>query len=877
MLPRPHSWISHFGLGEAHGAPADAAALGSKGAGLATMSTLGLPVPPGFTIATSVCATYYAESRTLPEGLEADVQAGLEVLERGSGLRFGSPHDPLFVSVRSGAPSSMPGMMDTVLNVGLNDVTVVALGHRAGDERFAWDSYRRFVQAYADVVLGLDTEPFDAALAAARRQGTPDWRALTATFLRLAADGSGTPFPQDAHAQLWGAVRAVLDSWCSRRATNYRRLHNLPDVPGTAVTVQSMVFGNAGAESATGVGFTRDPAIGAPEPFGEFAANAQGDDVVSGTLTPQPLSRAGRERLGGASTSLEEAMPAVYADLVAHFRTLERHFGAMQDVEFTIERGRLWLLQTRAGSTSPHASARIAVDMANEGLIDRRRALAAVDVTSVGRLMHPSVRADSGQPPLAKGLPASPGAAAGAVAFTAEDADMFASQGRAAILVLTETHPRDICGIHAAAGILTSRGGATSHAAIVARGMGRPCVVGAGEVRVDAAAGTFVARGREVRRGEIITIDGGTGEVFLGALPLERPELGPAFATLLGWSDAVRRLGVRANTETPDDVTLASALGAQGIGLLRTEFSFQEPEALALMRALILADSGEARRTTLDGLLTLQRAAYARVLAFARGMPITIRLLDLPLSAFVPQGEDEIAAVAAHSRTTLAEARARIAALAETNPALGHRGCRLAVSWPDLYAVQVRAILEAAVEIDASIVPQILVPMVSLASEFAHVAANIAGVAAAIAGARRAGPRYQVGAMIEVPRAALRAGELARTASFLSFGTNNLTQTTFGVARDDAAAFLERYRERGIVPGDPFVTLDTGGVGELLREAVARGRAVRPDLEIGVCGEHGGDPASIDFFHRIGVDYVSVSPFRLPTARLAAAKAALAS
>ena len=815
-MVRRARWVRPFGAEPGGAARADVpsvADLGGKGASLAEMAALGLPVPPGFTLPTALCSAYLGAGRKLPPDLDAEFDGALAELERTAGLRFGDAADPLLVAVRSGAPASMPGMMDTVLNVGLNDRTVEGLAQRSGDSRFAWDTYRRFIQMYADVVLGLDVDRFERLYEARRRDhGERPWsdaelRGVTTAFLDLAATESGAPFPQDPRAQLWGAIRAVLESWNSRRAVTYRRLRDIPDTPGTAVTIQAMVFGNAGDGSATGVGFTRDPATGAPAPFGEYLPNAQGDDVVSGTRTPRPLTQLGRIAIGGAEPSLEEAMPAVYGRLVAAFRVLEQRFGTMQDVEFTVERGRLWLLQTRSGMTSTTAALRIAADMAAEGLTTPEAALRRLDPASLGRLLHPSVPVDVKREVLARGLPASPGAATGAVVFTVEDAQAYAARREPAVLVLTDTSPRDIHGIHAAAAVLTSRGGATSHAAIVARSMGRPCVVGAGDVRVDAGEGRFTAAGRSVKRGDIVTVDGTSGEVSLGALPLERAALGGAFDTVLGWADRARRLRVRANTETPEDVRLAREFGAEGIGLFRTEYSFLAAEPLALMRRLILADGAAARADTLAALRPLLQASYTRVFARGGGLPITVRLLDLPLAAFMPHTPEEITEAARAARTTEAEVAARARALAEVNPVLGHRGCRLAISWPDLYAAQVRAILQAALEAEAA--PQILVPVISSAAEFEVVHRNVAAVAAEVAKSSGAPPPYSIGAMIELPRAALEAGRLARTAEFLSFGTNNLTQATLGVSRDDAAAFLERYRRERILSGDPFVTLDT--------------------------------------------------------------------
>ena len=841
--------------------------VGGKGVGLAEMSVLGLPVPPGFTISAEVCAAYFAARRALPPGIEEEVESALAALEAAADKRFGDPHAPLLVSVRAGAATSMPGMLDTVLNVGLNDATAAALAAAGGD--FAWPSYARLIRSYSEVVVGLD--PAQLAPGGDGADESFDTvRDLATAFER----GAGEPFPQDPRVQLWGAIRTVLNSWHSRRAVMFRRIHDLPDNPGTAVSVQAMVFGNAGPRSATGVALTRDPATGAPEPFGEYLPDAQGDDVVLGLRTPLPLTVAAADAGGMAGPPLETAMPDVYAQLRQAFRALERHTGAMQDVEFTVERGRLWLLQTRAGVTSAAAALRIAVDMEAEKLLSRSQALGRIDAASLGRMLHPAVREGAPRQVLAKGLPASPGAASGIVALSADEAEAEAARGRAVVLVLAETNPRDVHGIYAAVAVLTSRGGATSHAAIVARSMGRPCVVGAGDIVVNAEDGSFAAAGRIIRRGETVTVDGGTGEVSLGALPLEQPELGGAFATVLGWADEARRLGVRANTSSPQDIDTARKLGAEGIGLFRTEYAFLERESLDVMRQLVLAEDPVQRRAALSDLWPLQRAAYRDVFSRAGGLPVTIRLLDLPLSTFLPETRAEMAAAAKAVRIRVADAKARAQSLSETNPVLGHRGCRLAISWPDLYQVQIGAILQEALAAD--VMPNILAPVVASAREFELVRLAVVEAAADIGSDERRAPRYALGAMIELPRAVLQAGRIAETADFFSFGTNNLTQTTFGVSRDDAAAFLERYRAAGLFAGDPFSTLDVDGVGSLLRMAVERGRSVQPGLEIGVCGEHGGDPDSIKFFHEIGLDYVSVSPYRIPTARLAAAHVALA-
>ncbi|MDA1131762.1 MAG: pyruvate, phosphate dikinase [Proteobacteria bacterium] len=850
-------WSRRFSGNARAGLIPPAMLVGAKGLGLIEMTALGLPVPPGFILTTDVCREYFGNNRRLPSGLEAEVVREMQWLESETGKVFGGTGTPLLVSVRSGAPSSMPGMLDTVLNLGMNEQTARRLAAAGTGESLAWDSYCRFIRMYGEVVLGLDAvdAPTDAVAG-------PE---AAAALIEVVNRDSETPFPTDPWGQLWGAVLAVLDSWRSRRATTYRRLHDIPDAEGTAVTVQAMVFGNAGAESATGVAFSRDPSTGDPAPFGEYIRDAQGDDVVSGIRTPAPLR--------GGPESLEQVMPESYAELCAAFRLLERHTGAMQDVEFTIERGKLWLLQTRTGVTSTEAGLRIAVDMQAEGLLSREQALLRLNPASLGRVLHPSVRADLPRTILTRGLPASPGAASGLVALSSDEAEALAADGKPAVLVLSETHPRDVHGVHAAAAVLTARGGATSHAALVARGAGRPCVVGAGDIVVDVAGGSFRVGNVLVKRGDVVTIDGSSGEVSAGALELEQPQLSRSFATVLEWADDIRRLGVRANTASPGDVDTARLLGAEAIGLFRTEYSFLGPESLAEIQSMLLATDDGRRRRALVALEPLQRAAYRDLFTRAKGLPVTIRLLDLALSEFLPKTADEIAAAAEAAGISAQEAAARVAARSEANPALGHRGCRLAISQPDLYAVQVRAILAEAHAADSA--PQILVPMVASAREFEAVRTAVADTAESLRDETGAAARYSVGASIELPRAVMQAARIADTADFFSIGTNNLTQTSFGVSRDDAAAFLERYRAAEHFAGDPFSTLDIDGVGALLEIAVERGRSTKPNLEIGVCGEHGGDPESIRFFNSVGLDYVSCSPYRVPAARLAAAQATL--
>ena len=878
-------YVYRFGGGVSDGGRGDRNLLGGKGANLAEMASIGLPVPPGFTISTAFCDVYYAEGRQFPQGLRDEVATGLAHIESVTGKAFGDAADPLLVSVRSGARASMPGMMDTVLNLGLNDATVEGLAATSGDARFAWDSYRRFIQMYADVVLELDHAAFEEALEVAKEDRgyyldteltAADLQALVGEYKALVAAQWGKPFPQDAHDQLWGAVGAVFGSWQSDRAKVYRRLNDIPASWGTAVNVQAMVFGNMGDTSATGVAFTRDPATGADAYYGEFLINAQGEDVVAGIRTPQYLTRAARTAAGAKPASMEEAMPAAYAELAAVFDRLERHYRDMQDIEFTVERGQLWMLQTRSGKRTAKAALKIAVDMADAGLITRDEAVARVDAAALDQLLHPTLDPQAKRDVLTKGLPASPGAASGKAVFDAEAAEKGAANGDDVILIRTETSPEDIHGMHAARGILTARGGMTSHAAVVARGMGRPCVSGAGALAIDAKAGVLRVAGREVRAGDIVTIDGSTGEVMAGAVATVQPELSGDFGTLMGWADGVRRLRVRTNAETPADCRVAREFGAEGIGLCRTEHMFFDAARIAAVREMILASDEAGRRVALDRLLPEQRADFAEIFAVMAGLPCTIRLLDPPLHEFLPHEEADFAEVAANSGLDVAALKRRAAELHEFNPMLGHRGCRLGVTYPEIYEMQARAIFEAACSLAEAPIPEIMIPLVATARELELMKAVVDRAAEAVFAETGTRVDYLVGTMIELPRAALRAGDIAAEAAFFSFGTNDLTQTTLGVSRDDAARFLGDYVEQGIYARDPFVSLDVEGVGELVTIAVERGRAARGDLKLGICGEHGGDPASIAFCERAGLDYVSASPYRVPIARLAAAQAALA-
>jgi pyruvate,orthophosphate dikinase len=881
-------WVYTFGDGRAEGSARLRNLLGGKGAGLAEMANLGLPVPPGFTITTDVCSYYYAHDKRYPKNLDRQVEAGLVHIARLTGRTFGDRTNPLLVSVRSGARASMPGMMDTVLNLGLNDLTVEALAKQSGNRRFAYDAYRRFITMYSNVVLGMDHHHFEDILEEHKaRSGyildtdltAEDLHELVARYKECVEEELSVTFPQDPHAQLWGAIGAVFGSWMNQRAVTYRRLHNIPESWGTAVNVQAMVFGNMGETSATGVAFTRNPSTGEKKLYGEFLLNAQGEDVVAGIRTPQEITEAARIESGSDKPSLEKLMPEAFAELARICNLLERHYRDMQDIEFTVEQGKLWMLQTRAGKRTAKAALRIAVELANEGLISRNEAVTRIDPVSLDQLLHPTIDPLAHRKVIATGLPASPGAAAGEIVFSADEAVKLKADGRKVILVRVETSPEDIHGMHAAEGILTTRGGMTSHAAVVARGMGKPCVSGAGAIRVDYGAQTMTAGTTTLKRGDVITIDGSTGQVLAGQVRMIEPSLSGEFGTLMAWADKVRKLGVRANADTPADARLAVKFGAEGIGLCRTEHMFFEEDRIRAVREMILADTEEHRRAAIAKLLPMQRQDFIELFEIMRGLPVTIRLLDPPLHEFLPHGEAEIAEVAASMGADAKKLAHRARELAEFNPMLGFRGCRIAIAYPEIAEMQARAIFEAAIEAGKRtgkpVVPEIMVPLIATKVEFDIVKATIDAVAAAVQKETGVKLAYQVGTMIELPRAALLAGEIAERAEFFSFGTNDLTQTTFGISRDDAATFLGLYTARGILPADPFVSLDRDGVGALIRIAVERGRKVRPKLKLGICGEHGGDPASVAFCYEVKLDYVSCSPFRVPIARLAAAQAAL--
>ncbi|MCK2052681.1 pyruvate, phosphate dikinase [Methylobacterium sp. 37f] len=882
-------WVYSFGDGKAEGQSSMRNLLGGKGANLAEMSNLGLPVPPGFTITTEVCTYYYDHGQQYPDELRSQVKAALDAVGALTSRGFGNPENPLLVSVRSGARASMPGMMDTVLNLGLNDVTVEALAQGAGDPRFAYDSYRRFITMYSNVVLGVEHHAFEEALEHYKEGkgvsldtelGAEDWKHLVGKYKAIVKTEHGSDFPQAPEDQLWGAIGAVFDSWMIPRAKKYRELNSIPESWGTAVNVQAMVFGNMGDTSATGVAFTRNPSTGERALYGEFLINAQGEDVVAGIRTPQDITEKARIEAKSDRPSMELAMPDSYAELVRIYGLLENHYRDMQDMEFTIESGKLWMLQTRNGKRTAKAALRIAVDLAAEGLITEEEAIGRVEPAALDQLLHPTIDPKAERKVIAAGLPASPGAATGEIVFNSEDAEAARKAERKCILVRVETSPEDIHGMHASEGILTTRGGMTSHAAVVARGMGKPCVSGVGSIRVDYKAGTLSVAGTTLKAGDKITIDGSTGQVILGEVAMLEPSLSGEFATLMGWADKVRTMKVRTNADTPTDARAARNFGAEGIGLCRTEHMFFEGDRIVAVREMILADDAEGRRAALAKILPYQRQDFVELFTIMSGLPVTIRLLDPPLHEFLPHTDEEVRDVATSTGVSEDKLRRRMTELHEFNPMLGFRGCRLAIAFPEIAEMQARAIFEAAVqaakETGAPVTPEVMVPLVFTKMEFDIVKARIDAMAKAVAAETGGIVDYQVGTMIELPRAALRAGDIAETAEFFSFGTNDLTQTALGISRDDAATFLGAYTQKGILSADPFISIDQEGVGELVRIGVERGRAVRPDIKLGICGEHGGDPSSIAFCQEVGLDYVSCSPYRVPIARLAAAQAALA-
>ena len=868
----------------------DKTVAGGKGANLAEMASIGLPVPPGFTITTEESVSYLNRGEAFSDKLRSDVGDALAHIEKSVGKAFGDKADPLLVSVRSGARVSMPGMMDTVLNLGLNDETVEGLASASGDDRFAWDSYRRFIQMYSDVVLALDHGAFEEALEIAKEDRgyytdtemtADDWRELVGEFKQIVLAEQGKPFPLDVNEQLWGAIAAVFESWDAERAKVYRRLNGIPGDWGTAVNVQAMVFGNMGDTSATGVAFTRDPSTGERSYYGEWLVNAQGEDVVAGIRTPQYLTRARREAAGAELPSMEEAMPDAYAELARVFDLLEKHYKDMQDIEFTVQEGVLWMLQTRSGKRTAKAALKMAVDMVNEGLIDEKTAICRVDPMALDQLLHPTLDPDAPRDELATGLPASPGAASGKIVLDADTAELWANREEDVILVRVETSPEDIHGMHAARGILTARGGMTSHAAVVARGMGRPCVSGATGVSINLESRTLRIGSRELKEGDVITLDGAKGQIMAGRVATIEPELAGDFGVLMEWADKHRRMGVRTNAETPEDCKIARGFGAEGIGLCRTEHMFFDAGRISAVRAMILADDESGRRAALERLLPEQRSDFAEIFRTMHGLPCTIRLLDPPLHEFMPTRDEEFQELSDSLNVSLDHLKRRAGELHEFNPMLGHRGCRLGITFPEIYEMQARAIFEAACDVTAEggdpVVPEVMIPLVATRKELQILRKLVNDTAQEVFAERNASVEYLVGTMIELPRAALMAGEIAEEARFFSFGTNDLTQTALGVSRDDAGRFLSPYVEKGIYARDPFVSLDVDGVGQLVEIAVERGRETRSDIKLGICGEHGGDPESIAFCEKVGLDYVSASPYRIPIARLAAAQAALRS
>ena len=886
-------WVYKFGDGKAEGHASDRNLLGGKGANLAEMSSIGIPVPPGFTISTEVCTYYYANNKTFPSDLAEQVKEGVAHCEKIVGRKFADPENPLLFSVRSGARISMPGMMDTVLNLGLNDETVKGLAKASGDERFAYDSYRRFLQMYSDVVLGVKHENFEHALTTLKDakgykadtdMTVDDLKELIVEYKKI-GEKFGKPVPQDPQEQLWGGIGAVFMSWMVDRAIYYRKLNDIPEDWGTAVNVQTMVFGNAGDDSATGVCFSRDPSTGKNAFYGEFLIKAQGEDVVAGIRTPQQISKEGKKERGSTLPCMEEAMPELYKQLCDIRETLEKHYHDMQDMEFTIQNGKLFMLQTRNGKRTAAAAVKMAVDMVHEGLIDKKTAIMRVEPKQLDDLLHPTLDPNAKKAAIKEGrlltsaLNASPGAAVGQVVFSADDAEKWAGEGKKVVLVRVETSPEDIHGMHSSQGILTARGGMTSHAAVVARGMGTPAVCGAHEVKVDYAAKKMTINGVEIKEGDVITLDGTTGEVINGAVALKDAELTGDFGVFMGWADEVRKLQVRTNADTPRDAKKAVEFGAEGIGLCRTEHMFFDPMRIKHMREMILAENEEARREALAKLLPYQREDFKELFVALDGKHVTIRLLDPPLHEFLPQKEADQAEIAKEIGKTLEAVKARVNQLHEANPMLGLRGCRLGLTYPEITEMQAQAIFEAAIEatkiIGKQVEPEIMVPLVDTKKELDMVKAIIVKMADAVM--EKAGKKfnYMVGTMIEMPRAALTADKVAETAEFFSFGTNDLTQTTLGMSRDDAGSFLPNYVAKGIFAKDPFKSIDEEGVGQLVQMAADKGRKTRPNIKLGICGEHGGDPATIDFCHRVGLTYVSCSPFRVPIARLAAAQAAV--
>lgn len=865
--------VYFFGSGHADGQANMKNLLGGKGANLAEMVNLGIPVPPGFTITTEVCTLYYENDHKWPEGLEDQVTEAIGKVEKAMGKKFGDSQNPLLFSVRSGARVSMPGMMDTVLNLGLNDETIKGLVKQ--NERFAYDSYRRFIQMYGDVVMGVEHDLFEAAIEKAKHEANVHYdselspkqlQALVKTYKEIYKNATGKDFPQDPWEQLQGAINAVFSSWNNDRAIKYRKLNGIPGDWGTAVNVQTMVYGNLNDISGTGVAFTRNPATGENYFYGEYLMKAQGEDVVAGIRTPHKIE------------DLKKEMPAIYAELEAIYHKLEQHYKDMQDIEFTIENGKLFMLQTRSGKRTAAAAVRIAVEMVEEGLIDEKTAILRVAPEQLDQLLHPMIDPNFKGTPLTKGLPASPGAAVGKVVFTAQEAEAWQEKGEKVILVRVETSPEDIGGMASAQGILTARGGMTSHAAVVARGMGKCCVSGAGDIKVDFAKKTFKVGNTELKEGDWISLNGSTGEVFIGQAPLIEPQVTGNFAKLMKWADKYRQMGIRTNADTPEDASRAREFGAEGIGLCRTEHMFFKDNRIISVRKMILADTEEKRRSALDELLPYQKSDFIELFKAMKGLPVTIRLLDPPLHEFVPHTDEEQAQMAKEMGSSVDEVKAKVHNLEEFNPMLGHRGCRLAVTYPEIYEMQAKAIMEAACALNKEgydIVPEIMIPLVGDVKELRYLKEKIEQVAKDTLAANKASFSYKIGTMIEVPRAALTADAIAKEADFFSFGTNDLTQMTYGFSRDDAGSFIKDYMEKKLLDSDVFATLDQTGVGSLVKYAVEKGRSTNPGIKLGICGEHGGDPATVEFCHNVGLTYVSCSPFRVPIARLAAAQAAV--
>ena len=880
--------VYFFGNGKAEGSADQKNLLGGKGANLAEMTNLGVPVPAGFTISTETCVHYYENNQTYPQGLKAEVEENLAKLEKAMGMEFNNPQNPLLVSVRSGARVSMPGMMDTVLNLGLNEEVIAGLIKKTSNPRFAWDSYRRFIQMYSNVVMGMDSEALEHILENKKKEKgveldtdltADDLKSLVPAFIQKVKEVTGKDFPTDPHEQLWGAISAVFDSWNTTRAIKYRQLNNIPDTWGTAVNVQAMVYGNMGDDCATGVAFTRDPSTGERKFFGEYLINAQGEDVVAGIRTPQPINKAGKK--DNDAVSLEEAMPEIYKELVEIYQKLEKHYRDMQDIEFTIQNKKLFMLQTRNGKRTAKAAFKIAVDMVKEGLIDKATAVSRIEPAQLDQLLHPMFDPKADKNLIAKGLPASPGAAVGKVVFSAHEAERLAEAGEKVILVRIETSPEDIGGMNAAQGILTARGGMTSHAAVVARGMGKCCVAGCGAVSINYKTKSFEVGGTVVKAGDIISLDGSAGEVYLGAVKTITPELGGDFSTLMSWADEIRTLGVRTNADTPADAQLARDFGAEGIGLTRTEHMFFEEDRIKAMREMILSSDEAGREKALAKLLPMQKADFKGIFEAMQGLPVTIRLLDPPLHEFLPHEDDKIRELAKEMNISVEQLETKVESLKELNPMLGHRGCRLAVTYPEIARMQARAIIEAACEVvkekGLKVLPEIMIPLACDVEELKLLKQEIISIADSIVKEYGVSLEYKIGTMIEIPRAALLADEIAKEAEFFSFGTNDLTQMTFGFSRDDAGVFLPEYVSKKILADDPFQTLDQSGVGKLVHMATSLGRKINPSLKVGICGEHGGDPRSIEFCHKNNLNYVSCSPYRVPIARLAAAQAAISS